>query len=161
MEPAILLYRGRSVISGIIRWQTRSEYSHAALLCPDGEVLEAVEFSGVVKGKPSCMAGVDAFRIKGDAGERILLDAIDFATSQIGKGYDYRSIFRFISRRDCSGSGKQNKRWFCSELVFQACKECGLELLQGLDACKVHPGMIASSPFLEPVDLPRANCKHW
>ena len=161
MKPAILLFRGRSVISGLIRWQTRSKYSHAALLCPDGEVLEALEFSGVVKARPSCLAGVDAFRIKGDAGEQILLNAIEFASSQIGKGYDYSSIFRFISRRECSGSGRQNRRWFCSELVFQACKENGLELLHGLDACKVHPGMIATSPFLEQVELPGPNCGQW
>ena len=44
--PFILLYSGVSLISGAIRWQTRSEYSHAAI--SDGKaVWESIEGEGV------------------------------------------------------------------------------------------------------------------
>lgn len=37
----IALYQGKSAISRLIRWQTRSQYSHAAFLLDDGSVIEA------------------------------------------------------------------------------------------------------------------------
>ena len=37
----IALYQGKSLISLLIRWQTRSQYSHAAFLLDDGSVIEA------------------------------------------------------------------------------------------------------------------------
>src|SRR5579871_6249457 len=37
----IALYQGKSPISLLIRWQTRSRYSHAAFLLDDGSVIEA------------------------------------------------------------------------------------------------------------------------
>src|SRR5215469_1941664 len=37
----IALYQGKSLISLLIRWQTRSRYSHAAFLLDDGSVIEA------------------------------------------------------------------------------------------------------------------------
>src|SRR5580765_5957463 len=37
----IALYQGTSLISCLIRWQTRSQYSHAAFLLDDGRVVEA------------------------------------------------------------------------------------------------------------------------
>lgn len=37
----IALYQGKSFISRLIRWQTRSRYSHAAFLLDNGNVIEA------------------------------------------------------------------------------------------------------------------------
>jgi hypothetical protein len=37
----IALYQGKSLISRAIRWQTRSQYSHAAFLLDDGSLIEA------------------------------------------------------------------------------------------------------------------------
>jgi hypothetical protein len=46
-SPAVLLFRGKGVISTLIRWQTRGEYSHAALLMPDGMIVESWQGAGV------------------------------------------------------------------------------------------------------------------
>jgi len=46
-EVKIALYRGNSFIGKAIRWQTRGIYSHASIVLPEGDVIEAKEFCGV------------------------------------------------------------------------------------------------------------------
>jgi uncharacterized protein YycO len=54
-------------------------------------------------------------------------EAVDFATARIGQGYDWRNVFRFLTRIP----GRENQRWFCSELVFKAIEV--LQIPTGLD----------------------------
>jgi uncharacterized protein YycO len=141
--PAILFFRGRGLISSLIRWQTRGEYSHVGLLLPDGSVIEAWQGSGVRKTTLKDWKGVDAFTVEG-ASYSQWESAISFATAQVGKGYDYWGIVRFISR----GNMPDNDKWFCSELVFDAFAAAGIPLLARTHGWAVSPGVLALSPLL-------------
>ena len=142
-RPAILLFRGKGLMSALIRWQTRSKYSHAALLTREGTVIEAWQFAGVREIELKSWEGVDAFDVEG-LFNKDWDNVIDFARSKIGCKYDWLAIARFISRR----SGIRNDRWFCSELVFAAFLRSGIRLLARIPMWKVHPGMLSYPPVL-------------
>ena len=143
----IALYRGRSWVSKAIRWQTRSVYSHAAWVMGDGSVIEAWQ-SGVrhvanlsVAHTPKTV--VDLFAIPNMI-DHYKNHVEKFLLEQLGKSYDYRGVLRFLSRRQ----GKNPDRWFCSELVAEACNQQWLPLLRRVDSSAVSPGMISYSPYL-------------
>lgn len=144
LRARVLLFRGRGLISGLIRFQTRSEYSHAALLMPDGRILESWQGAGVRVHELTDWAGIDAFSVRGMSGDQ-WDQALAFAWRQLGNRYDYLSVLRFVSRRDAP----ENGRWFCSELVFAALAIAGVRLLARVEAAEVSPGMLAWSPLLE------------
>lgn len=145
--PAILLFRGRGVISTLIRWQTRGPYSHAAFLLPDGRVLESWQGKGVRLRAPlTDWEGADAYYIPGMTDEQWEI-AIDYALDQIGKKYDYWAIIRFISRHNMP----KNDNWFCSELVFDSLSEAKVPLLHRIAGWAVSPGLLSFSPMIAPL----------
>ncbi len=144
-RPGIVLFRGRGLISALIRWQTRGRYSHAALLQPDGRIIEAWQGAGVRRKYLNDWSGADIYDVPGltDKGWGI---ALQFAAAQLGKRYDYRGVCRFVTRNQAPS----NDRWFCSELVYAACAEGGLHLLQRnvVTPGMVSPQMLGLSPLL-------------
>jgi uncharacterized protein YycO len=149
-QPEVLLFRGRGFISGAIRWQTRSVYSHAALLTPEGRIVEAWQGAGVRVTDIEDWEGIDRFVIPSMTPEQGRI-AVNFALSQVGMEYDYWSVLRFVSRRSLPG----NVKWFCSELVFAALRHAGVKLLDRIEPGEVSPGMLALSPLLKsPTDYP-------
>ena len=141
----VLLYRGRGVMSALIRWQTRSVYSHAALLLPDGRVIESWQGAGVRVKEVTDWRDIDMFEVPVmTAGQ--WRRALHHAGCQLGAGYDYWAIVRFVSRVRVP----QNGRWFCSELVFAALEAAGVRLLDRIDAWAVSPGLLALSILLNP-----------
>ena len=168
-EVEVALHRGRGLIGGLIRWQSRSVYSHAALVI-DGRVYESREFRGVrdyqAMQNAECRFEIGEGRINAELqtgvpinqGEQIDIFSVavtgeqlqvmrGFLNAQRDKGYDYLSVARFVSRRDEGSWGKD--RWFCSELVFAAFLEAGIELLRGTRAWEVSPGLLGRSPILK------------
>ena len=153
----IALHKGTGWISRLIRWQTRSLYSHASILFKADEiepirVIEAREFKGVQLTRGLDLTPgetVDIFDIKGlwkdgHSAENI----IHFLGAQIGKPYDYRMVLRFVSRR---GQDRRTVgKWFCSELVYAAFLKGGLQLLGNTEPWEVSPGLLARSPYLLP-----------
>jgi hypothetical protein len=148
----IALYKGRSLISRIIRCVNWSDYSHAAWVdTVNNYVIEA--WSGGVRKADSLHTNhtpgtiVDVFDVDVTVAQR---EAIaQFMVLQVGKRYDYRGIVHFITRRSESAAGQD--RWFCSELVLAAYRAAGIDLLSRIPAYKVFPGMLAYSPLLKPV----------
>ncbi len=151
MSIVIQLHNGRSLISRLIKWQTRSPVSHASVWFPwDHTVIESIEGVGVRK-----MDG-ERYRADFDAGRihRYNVNGMtveqahkvrEFMESEVGAKYDYGSVFKFVTRR----KARHNTRWFCSELVFAACQEAGVTLLANIEAWAVSPGDLAKSPMLE------------
>ena len=142
----ILAYCGTSWPSLLIRLQTRSRYSHVAVEMDDGTVIEAWAFIGVrhVADKfEAHKAGtvIESFEITGDCDQAAVAS---FLRSQLGKKYDYRSLVRFITRRNT----RLDDKWFCSELVLEAFRRGGLELLMRIPASHATPRDIIISPFL-------------
>jgi uncharacterized protein YycO len=149
----ILLYKGRSVLSRLIRFRTWSEYSHAALEI-EGDLIVDAWKSGVRKIEtpheghdPETV--IHAYRVP-DMTDEERARIREFALSQVGRPYDYRGVLRFLSRRD---PRRENRRWFCSELVFASFLRGGIELLARVPAHRVSPGELARSPLLRKVPL--------
>lgn len=141
----VLLFTGGDPIAAVVKWQSRSHYSHAALLIPGtNRVIESYPFRGVRERELTSKdwERVHAYEVPGmTAG---MWDAAcAFAQSQMGCGYDWRNVLRFVTRIP----GRENGRWFCSELVFKALEKSYLRVLQ-MSAEYVNPGHLAASPYL-------------
>ncbi len=149
----ILLYQGKSPISRLIRWQTRSIYSHASIYIVGEGNLEAWHVGGVrlvdkfYDGhKPDTL--VDVFKTKVTPRATDLI--VRFAKNQIGKKYDFRSVFRFLTRKPEDENDRE--KWFCSELVFASFQYGGIDLLKRIEPWAVSPSLLSMSPKLMQVD---------
>lgn len=142
MKPAILLMKGKGIISKMIQWQTRSIYSHAAFLLPDGRILESWQGAGVrIRDYPQG-PGITTFDVQ--ISDRRWDDVLNFAHSQVGRPYDYLAVARFITRENDG----ENTSWFCSELVFEAFSCAGCQLLERVQSWEVSPALLSMSPLL-------------
>lgn len=151
LEPCILLFHGKGLISSLIRLQTRGKYSHAALLHPSGDVYEAIQWVGVRTRNLydfDGLDGVDRYVVPGMTNEQ-WGKVFQFCTLQLGKGYDYWAIIRFIDRQDMP----ENERYFCSELVFDAMQYAGVHLFERIKGWSVSPGLLSISPRVTPQEL--------
>ena len=149
------LYQGKSITSWSIRWFTWSRYSHASWILSDGSVIEAWHRGGVRHVRNWNMrhrqgTRINVYDIPAMTPEQ-RLQVETFLRSEVGKKYYFWGILRFFSRRrnrrrvdDPSGV----RRWFCSELVFEACRQAGIVLLANVSAHQVSPAMLARSPKL-------------
>jgi uncharacterized protein YycO len=149
--PAILLFRGRGVVSSLIRWQSRGPYSHAAILLPSGQIVESWQGAGVRVKTLTDWSDITAFTVPGmteDEWDR----AIRFCLVQVGKPYDYLAVARFLTRQRGVGD---HESWFCSELIFEALRLVGKPLFHRIEPWAVSPNMLAISPLLQPVSFPR------
>lgn len=142
----IALHRGKGLVARLIKWQTRSQYSHASAVLSDGRVVEAREGVGVqvLPGMP-VTEDVDYFEIDGLTWDQERT-AEEFLLEQEGKGYDYTMIARFLTRRQEARSS--TGKWFCSELVFAALRKAGMVLLARMEPWRVAPGHLEMSPRL-------------
>lgn len=138
-----LLHHGRSPISALIRWQTRSEYSHASVRINDRQIIEAVEGQGVIVSPLPSLELADRFEVNTSMEQALAVKQFLFA--QAGKSYDWTMVIRFITRRQ--ESRKSTGRWFCSELVFAAFLHAGVALLARTEPWEVSPGLLAKSPL--------------
>jgi uncharacterized protein YycO len=149
----VLLYRGKSCVSKAIQLQTRSPYSHVAIEFSDGKIIEAWHtggkhfWSGTVRWIDSPWDGhdpatpIDVYLIDGLLDEQA---AQEYASLQIGKAYDFKAVFRFLSRRQ---SPHEDGKWFCSELCAEIFEHGGLPLLHG-NSAHFNPRDISISPIL-------------
>jgi uncharacterized protein YycO len=115
--------RRSNIGSVLLRFFTWSSWSHCGVVTPEGTVIEAAAFHGVVERPASeFMAdGVAQFAFK----EIPVADdaaAIAWARAQIGKPYDWNGVIGLALRRD---SWQDEDAWFCSELVEGACAAGG------------------------------------
>jgi len=148
----ILLCRGKGgLIAKAIQWQTRSPYSHASILDQAGYVYEAAA-RGVVKVDTKGWTWEDAVKHWGEievldvpVSQGQHADILAFLEAQLGKGYDYTMVLRFITRKQESRAS--TGKWFCSELVFAAFHHAGLDLLRRTEPWEVSPGLLSRTPL--------------
>lgn len=149
-EPAsnlgrVLLFTGGDPIATLVKWFTRSHYSHAAILIPGtNRVIESYPFKGVRERELTAKdwERIHVYEVPGMTG-KMWDAACAFGQSQMGKPYDFRSVLKFVTRTPA----KENGKWFCSELVFQMLAVSYLRILQKR-AEYVDPGDLPASPFL-------------
>ena len=141
------------MLSRLIRWQTRSQYSHASVWFTDGKllnfVIESIQGRGVRE-----IPGTyhDAARVKEDihlyeVKTLTLAQKVDiyhYMQKELGKKYDWVHVFMFIWR----GKGAHDEKWYCSEIIFEAFRSAGVTLLNNVRAWEVSPGDLGQSPLV-------------
>jgi uncharacterized protein YycO len=154
---------GTGLFARLIRWFSRSDVHHVSLWRWDatdvrgGEIVEAMEGYGVRRLPADAYAAARAagrirclsFREPLSPAETATLWAA--ASAEIGRGYDWLGVIRFVSRRRQDG---HPQKWFCSELVAAACTAAGRPLFHAKPAWQVLPADLAYSLALVPTDAP-------
>ena len=145
MTVKIGQYKGRSLTSRIIKFVTRGEYSHTAIILDNDRIVEAWQGSNSVRVIKSLSDGhkpgtpVDIYSVRmGSEQER---EFREFIEAQIGKKYDFWGIWGFLRRKDL----QRGESWFCSELFAAGCGAAGVRLLNGIPPAQVSPSMITRS----------------
>lgn len=165
-----LAYRPQSLVGRLIVWQTRytqepNRTCHIAVRLPySGMVIEAYEEKTVdkqtgkiypagVRIRPLWLLGNDF--VTYDVPEMTINEwsnAANWAMGERGCGYDYRSIARFITRRNPANAdpntGGDLERWFCDEFAFYMLEVVGYRLLERVKAAYISPGQFCTSPLL-------------
>lgn len=118
----IYLTRSKSIIGKLIRYWTRSKFSHGGIVFNGSIGIEAT-FSGVRLvnlPKEDVIYLTPAKRLTDEE----LFNLYDFLLEQEGKLYDFRGIFNFLIK------GRHNVRdkWYCFELIYEAYKKIGRTL---------------------------------
>ena len=135
----ILLYQGISPISRLIRIQTRSIYSHAALELSDLTVVEALVMRGIVQAdsfETNHTNGtvVDVFTINDPGFDHDAAEHSAIADAENKIPYDKLSILRFLTHTPA----RENGKYFCSEHVLEKCVVGGVRLQRG-DTAQMPP----------------------
>ena len=150
MRLRVGLHRSRGILSSLIKWQTRSEYSHASLVLPDDSLLEALQGHGVIHSRTlaEMRDPVDVYALP-DLDDIAHANALEFARQQLGKPYDYLMVARFVTRRQ--ETRRTSGKWFCSELVYAAFAFGALRSLLhpvNVEPWQVSPETLSYSPLL-------------
>ena len=145
----IALYLGSDFVDKTILFFSRGGYTHAAIILPDDTVIEAYPFRGIRKRKNLTDqmgdAKVEIYEVVTTPEQDAII--VDFLNKQIGKGYDYWNIFGFVLHTTHEGRTSQGK-WFCSELVFAAFQEAGINLLARVEAWMVSPTILSFNTIM-------------
>ena len=154
-QVKVFMSTADGLLSRLIRWQTRGDYSHAGFLLPDGTIIDSEWGHGVrhIMHHPESYKRFDVYTIKDltpiQSGElhRLLL-------ADVGKvKYDYLAVLRFVSRRKM----KLNDLAFCSEYVLEKCRKIAIYLFhKRTHAWRVSPSVLPMSLGLE---LKENRCK--
>lgn len=140
---SINFYRPSSTIDKLICFFSRGGYCHCNITV-NGDTYEAAPFGKVrqFQLEPS-ISRIESFTIELTTEQELAL--ISFLFCQLGKGYDYFSIFGFILYQN---DRPKYGRWFCSELVFAALRKVGVPLLKRIEPFKVSPVILSTSPLI-------------
>ena len=128
-------------ISRVMAWFSFARWTHVALVCEDGFVLEAsgygrphgvrlVPFGEWVHKHLDC---VSAF-LPHPHPEKVE----ELCRSQLGKPYDWAWLFGWVLR---NRRLQNHDKWVCSELIAWACNEAGMPLFSG-ETWRVTPQML-------------------
>ena len=149
----ILLFKGRGLISKAIQWGTNSKYSHVAV-CVNAEMNLLIEAQGKVRAADiRTMKDYDIFRIK--KGHKYSLnEVISFLVSKLNQKYDYAGviflgIMKLFRLKKLANKWQKDRDYFCSELVYEAFKAGGLEIVNK-ESGAVSPADIANSDVVKP-----------
>lgn len=149
----VLLYHGESLIGKFIAWMTSSKYCHAAMIGPDGHVLEMYYLLRRKSGRESTVDRhrqykIDVFRCR-DADRAFWASIYMFKAIRekysilhaIGAGLAF--MIR-PTQKECNKHGLH-----CSQAVSMAYRIAGLDpWLGGADKCTA-PEHLARSPIFE------------
>lgn len=129
-------------MAALIRFFSRSKYSHVSLLFANGDLYEAVPFKGCRKTRLKNVEGITPMQFKHGAVFDVEL-ARTYLDAELGTGYDYVGVLSFLI-----GLKPNSKRMFCSEYVFNAVSVGGINLQERTEGRLLRPDQLAMSPVL-------------
>lgn len=149
----ILLFRRGGLGSKIIQWGTNSPYSHCAVVVdPQKNLL--IEAQGLVRANDIRKEkDYDIFRVMPlytyDENK-----VISFLVSKLNNKYDYLGviflgILKLFRRKKWANAWQKKRDYFCSELVSEAFKHGGLDIVPKIKDDVTSPGDIANSEITE------------
>lgn len=156
----VVLERGHSTLSGLIKWIDRGDYSHALIWMGDTDFLEAVgtgvrviSFARVFVTDPE-----DWLVLRLPNGEAVAANAAAHARNLAHKSYD---VFGIIKTKIPIRRGENSAASICSQVAAVAYERAGEVLVPGVQPSKVTPSqlqrkskLVAVSPTpLEELDL--------
>ena len=163
----ILLYKGKGFTSWLIEVGTKSDYSHVAVVVDPGIYLGIESNTGSQSGvramdlRKADQKEVDIFRVKPKFrfdGKKV----ISFLVDHLGAKYDYLGVAGLGALKvlhvlsfgaiKVHNDFQREKDYFCSELIYQAFNEGGLDIVpQVSEADVTSPGDIAQSERLQKI----------
>ncbi len=165
----VLLFRGTSAVSRIIRWGSRSEYSHAGLAAWWGDrliVFQAVSHGAQVVPVSSAVdvydGQVDWWAPRADitVDPEILLD---YAVKMLGRAYAFNGVINLMWRmairrfKGLPDPKAAPKELFCSQYVSYCYRQAGVDLAKNIDDGSTSPGDLARGGLLEMKGVLRAD----
>lgn len=148
----IAQYKGRSFTSGIIKFVTRGEYSHTAIMLDDGRIIEAWQGDNKVRIMRSLSDGhkpgtpVDIYELPMNANEELVFKR--YILGKVGIKYDYLGLLAFFLNKK---AWDRVDRSFCSKLFYAAYVRTGKRLFaDDVEPWQVSPSMITrtAAPIL-------------
>ena len=141
MEYKIQFSRSNTILSKAICLYTGCWASHVEFVLPSGRILGSIAGKGVCLTDPDeNYARVEQFYVAGP-----IAKAMDVASRQLGKPYDYQAISGIALRRDWHDVDK----WICSELIAWSFEIVKHPLIRARPH-KVTPRDLLMSPYLIP-----------
>jgi len=137
----VLMFKGQSWLSKVIKWRTHSDYSHAGIVVWWNDRLMVLEAIGQgVLARPISYnlnhytGDIEYFRPKQEIAAETRTKMAQFAQAQLGKKYASRRLFGFFLKLvfnrplQSEDSTTAACRYFCSEYVADIYAKNGLDL---------------------------------
>lgn len=143
----LIFYKGKNIISKIIRLISKSDYTHVALYLGDFHVVETDFMLNLsVRHIIYKRKDYDVYRVENiTAKQREKLE--EFINMTISSHYDYKLVMSHFSNYffDNKIRGSKNK-FDCSEWIDLAFKYAGIDLLPSYNKSTVTPADLSKSP---------------
>jgi len=147
----LIFYKGKSVFSKLVKWQTDSEYSHTGLLLDNVHIVDT-SFRQPLKVRhfDYKLSEFDAYRVSNL--NYLKIEKINnFIQRTLNDKYDYGEIFAYIVNKYLGISVNHDvDRFVCSSWVNECFKSAGIELVNGDEF--VSPKGLSESERLEKVN---------
>jgi len=163
----ILLFKGNSLLSKLIKMSTKSEYSHVAIVL---DPKNNVGIEAILKGvrafdlRKLDINDVDIFRIKEELLLKVCFDkTTSFLVDKLGSKYDKLGViwlgclklFSFCIGGVLKPHNKfqKSKDYFCSELTYLAFAEGDIDIVPEVESSDItSPGDISRSSVIIKLD---------
>lgn len=155
----IVFVRGKGIVGSIVKYATKSKYSHVALAVSEKHVVE-IDWKYDVRIRELEHLNYDIYSLNRDLTIEEEISIINFVYSLLGRKYDFLKIVSLILELTFKARGKllfNNKnKLICSDIIDLAFQNIGVDLVPDHKEQDVTPQELCLSRdliFIESVDL--------
>lgn len=130
----IALCKGTGLVSSVIKWWTRSKYSHVALILNEKVMFASVPNKGTMFIRIWDKSDYDTFDVL--ITEEQYSELFKYCTDENGCDYDWIGI---ILSQIVAMNRESDTKWFCSEFVISALIKIGVSPNVGLRPSRFSP----------------------